>query len=136
MNKIEFHASDESTRYLASWLPETSPKYLDLSGCQVVRYIEVGDGPTLVLLHTVRTQLDIFQRVIPKLKSAFRIFALDYPGFGWSRIVPGTTYNEPFLRRHVIQFVDKLGLQDVTLAGESIGATLSLTIAAQLSNRL
>ena len=37
----------------------------------------------LVLLHTVRTQLDHFQFVIPKIH-AFTVFAVDFPGMGWS----------------------------------------------------
>jgi hypothetical protein len=32
-----------------------------------LRYYTAGTGPPLVLMHTVRTQLDYFQRVIPLL---------------------------------------------------------------------
>jgi putative addiction module CopG family antidote len=32
-----------------------------------LRYYTAGTGPPLVLMHTVRTQLDYFQRVIPRL---------------------------------------------------------------------
>lgn len=101
-----------------------------------VRYLQVGQGPALVLLHTVRTQLDLFQRVIPKLVNDFTIYALDYPGFGWSDIVPGADCQEPALRKHVISFIEKMQLTDITLAGESIGATLALTVAAELGSRV
>jgi len=49
----------------------------------------------LVLLHTVRTQLDYFQRLIPLLKDRFTIYAPDYPALGWSDIKPGASYQSP-----------------------------------------
>jgi len=36
-----------------------------------LRYLRVGSGPTLILLHTVRTQLDHFQLVIADIGDAF-----------------------------------------------------------------
>lgn len=62
-----------------SWAPEIPIKYAKVNGIDV-RYVEVGKGPALVLLHTLRTQLDIFQKVIPELSNHFKIYALDYPG--------------------------------------------------------
>src|SRR5881398_1748188 len=75
------------------------------------------------------TQLDHFQLVIPKIAHAFTIYAIDMPGMGWSDITPGARYTEPALRRAIVEFVKTLDLNDVTLAGESMGATLSLTAA-------
>ena len=36
-------------------------------GGSTIRYIRTGEGPPLLLLHTLRTQLDIFQKVILEL---------------------------------------------------------------------
>ena len=44
-----------------------------------LRYFKTGTGPPLVLLHTVRTQLDYFQRVMPALSDEFTVYALDCP---------------------------------------------------------
>jgi pimeloyl-ACP methyl ester carboxylesterase len=95
-----------------------------------------GAGPALVLLHTVRTQLDHFQLVIPKVVGAFTVYAVDLPGMGWSDIRSGAKYDEPTLRRAVVELVETLGLADVTLAGESMGATLALTAATELQDRV
>ena len=64
------------------------------------------------------------------------MYAFDYPGFGWSEIVPGADYREPAMREHVVNFIERLDLRDVTLAGESMGATLALTTAAVLGDRV
>ncbi len=72
-------------------------------------------------MHTVRTQLDYFQRVIPQLWDSFTVYAVDLPGMGWSDIVPGARYEEPELRAAVVEFVTGLDLLDVTLAGRIVG---------------
>ncbi|BBZ73700.1 alpha/beta hydrolase [Mycobacterium paraseoulense] len=101
-----------------------------------MRYFTTGTGPPLVLLHTVRTQLDYFQRVVPGLWGEFTVYALDLPGMGWSDIVPGARYGEPELRSAVVEFVETLDLGDVTLAGESMGAAIALSASIELSDRV
>ncbi|WP_406438015.1 alpha/beta hydrolase [Streptomyces sp. NBC_00631] len=101
-----------------------------------LRYYTVGTGPALVLMHTVRGQLDYFQRVIPLLWDHYTIYALDLPGMGWSDIVPGAQYEEPQLRAAVVEFVRGLDLHDVTLSGESLGGALSLSASVDLKDRV
>ncbi len=128
--------ADEAVEYTRSWSGRT-PEFLSLRpGGPKIRYLRMGQGPALVLMHTVRTQLDIFQRVIPALAERFTVYAFDYPGFGWSEIVPGADYREKAMRQHVLDFLDRLDLQDVTLAGESMGGSLALTAAAMLGDRV
>ncbi len=80
-----------------AWAPEIPVRYLDLNGVRL-RYLATGDGPALVLLHTLRTQLDMFRRVVPELAKHFRVYALDYPGHGWSDI-PQVDYDAEYRRR-------------------------------------
>ena len=123
--------------YTRRWCPDQKPEFLSLAdGGPKVRYLRAGQGPALVLLHSIRTQLDLFQRVIPKLTSHFTVYAFDFPGFGWSDIVPGADYREPAMRAHAVSFIERLDLRDVTLVGESMGATLALTTAAVLADRV
>jgi pimeloyl-ACP methyl ester carboxylesterase len=101
-----------------------------------LRYFTAGTGPAVILLHTVRTQLDYFQRVIPQLWDSFTVYALDLPGMGWSDIVPGARYDEPNLREAVVEFVTTQGLPDVVLAGESLGAATALSASVELTDRV
>jgi pimeloyl-ACP methyl ester carboxylesterase len=101
-----------------------------------LRYLTVGSGPPLVLLHTVRTQLDYFQRVIPLLWDSYTIYAVDLPGMGWSDIVADAQYEEPDLRAAVVEFVNGLDLHGVTIAGESMGAALALSASIDLKERV
>lgn len=122
--------------YTAAWAGDAETDYIQLSSGRRVRYLKTGAGEPLVLLHTLRTQLDYFQRLIPLLNHRFTVYAVDLPGMGWSDIVPDTGYREPELRRDMIEFVEQLGLTGVTLAGESMGATLALTASTSLGNRV
>jgi pimeloyl-ACP methyl ester carboxylesterase len=128
--------SEPNSDYTRTWSPSGQIEYAKLADGTRLRYLKVGSGQTLILLHTVRTQLDHFQLVIPKIAHAFTIYAIDMPGMGWSDVVPGATYTEPTLRRAIVEFVKTLDLDDVTLAGESMGATISLTASTELKDRV
>lgn len=67
------------------WSPELTPRHVEVDGMKL-RYVEAGDGPPLVLLHTLRTDLALFQKVIPELPRSFTVFAVDFPGHGFSDI--------------------------------------------------
>ena len=100
-----------------------------------IRYIKTGKGPNLLLLHTLRTQLDIFEKLVPLLSKSFTVYALDYPGHGFSDI-PKTDYDPDLFVKTVEGFLDKLDLKDVTLAGISIGGVIPLIVAAKQNPRV
>ena len=100
-----------------------------------IRYLVAGNGPALVLLHTLRTQLDMFQNVIPELATRFRVYALDYPGHGHSD-APDADYAAEFFVASVAGFLDQLNIRDAVLAGESIGGAIALLLAARRNPRI
>ena len=117
-----------------SWAPNIPIETINIDGTKL-RYIKSGKGPVLVLLHTLRTQLDLFEKVVPELSKHFTVYALDYPGHGYSDI-PQTRYDAAFFTETVEGFLDKLDLRDVTLAGVSIGGSVALIIAARRNPRV
>jgi pimeloyl-ACP methyl ester carboxylesterase len=117
-----------------SWAPGVTPQYVAVDGV-TVRYIRTGSGPVLLLLHTLRTQLDIFQKVIPTLAGEFTVIAVDYPGHGWSDI-PRVDYTPAFFTRFVAGFLEALKIEDAVVAGVSIGASIPLLLAADHNPRI
>jgi pimeloyl-ACP methyl ester carboxylesterase len=109
---------------------------LQIDGNRTIRYLKAGNGEPLILLHTIRTQLDYFEEVIPQLAKHFTVYAIDLPGHGYASIDTKANYDEPYFRSAVIAFIEKLDLTNVTLVGESIGAVLALTVASQLPDRI
>jgi len=116
------------------WAPDIPISYVEVNGNKL-RYVAAGSGPTLVLLHTLRTQLDLFEKVVPELSKHFTVYAIDLPGHGYSDI-PDAKYDAEFFARAVEGFLDRLDLRDVTLAGVSIGASISLILAARHNPRV
>jgi pimeloyl-ACP methyl ester carboxylesterase len=111
------------------WAPDLPVAYADLGGLRL-RYVTAGRGPALVLLHTLRTQLDMFQKVIPALAGHFTVYAVDLPGHGFSDI-PSAEYSPEFFRSAVERFLETLRIEDVVLVGESIGGSIALLLAAR-----
>lgn len=79
-----------------------------------LRYLKAGKGEPLILLHTIRTQLDYFQYVIPDLAKNHTVYALDLPGHGYSSIDTNASYDEPYLRKAVVSFIEKQNLKGVS----------------------
>ena len=122
-------------------IPGTTSRFLDPTGPGDriqgrLRYLTGGNGAPLVLLHTVRTQAEHFRHLIPLVQQRYTVYSLDLPGMGYSQIVPGASYDEPAMRAAVKRLLTQLDLRDVTLLGESMGATLALTAAADLPDRV
>ena len=129
--------SRPNSDYTRTWFPSGQIEYATLADGTRLRYVKAGSGPALILLHTVRTQLDHFQLVIPKLVHAFTIFAIEMPGMGWSDITPGAGYAEPALRRATVEFVKTLDLSTMSRwQASSMGATVSLTASTELEDRV
>ena len=61
------------------WAPDLPVEHVEVGG-NTLRYIKTGRGPNLVLLHTLRTQLDLFEKVIPELSRHFTVYASIIPG--------------------------------------------------------
>jgi pimeloyl-ACP methyl ester carboxylesterase len=55
---------------------------------------------------------------------------------GWSDVIPGARYGEAELRGAVVEFIRALDLNNVTLAGESMGGAIALLASTELKDRV
>ena len=117
-----------------AWDSTIGIDYVDIGSINI-RYIKTGSGPNLVLLHTLRTQLDIFRPIVPELAKYFTVYAFDYPGHGWSDI-PKAAYAPEDFYKWTAGFLEALGIREATLGGISIGGTASLVLAARHNPRV
>lgn len=65
-----------------------SPTIVTVGSARVAAQIE-GEGPPLVLFHSLLADRSSFDRVMPLLTAYHRVVALDLPGFGASDPAPG-----------------------------------------------
>ena len=101
-----------------------------------IRFTKTGKGEPLVLLHTIRNRLEYFNLVIPYLKDTYTVYAIDLPGFGDSPVNKNTNYDQSFMTDAVIDFIEQNNLSNVTLAGESIGGVLPITVANKIPDKI
>ena len=96
-------------------------------------YLDGGDpdGETVLLLHGFAADKDNWTRFSATLKDAgYRVLAPDLPGHGESSRVPTHTYDIPNQVAFVEAFVVAQGLEQVHIAGNSMGGHIAGAYAA------
>ncbi len=99
------------------------------SGGQKARLLEVGQGPPAVVLHGWGGRIESMAPVIDCLSGAFRVIALDLPGFGESpapRGVWGSADYAAFVR----DVLRDLSVDVACFVGHSFGGKISFYLAA------
>lgn len=103
----------------------------------VLRYHEAGSGPPLLLLHGSGpgvTGWRNYRGNLAALAEHHRCLVLELPGFGVSDAVEG----HPLLTApgSVRRFLDGLGLDRVSIVGNSMGGIVALTVAMKDPERV
>jgi pimeloyl-ACP methyl ester carboxylesterase len=102
----------------------------------VVRVLEVGDGPPLILVHGSGMSASTWAPLMPYLGPR-RLIAFDLPGFGLSEPLD---YGGRSLRSHAVaqltSLLDALGLERVPIVGTSLGGMWALCLAADAPDRV
>lgn len=108
----------------------------NLSDKTYFKYTESGQGPNLLLLHTIRNRIEYYERILPLLIKKFKVFCIELPGHGDSPINKKTNYNIEFITNSIVEFIDQKQLDHITIAGESIGAVLAATVAIKAPSKV
>ncbi len=107
-------------------------KKFDLSDGTYIRYRVLGKGKPLMLFHTIRNRLEYSDEVSEILKKKYMIYQIDLPGFGDSPINKNTNYDQEFFTNSIVDLIKNLKIKDITLAGESIGGVLPVTVSLKI----
>ena len=99
-----------------------------------VRYVDVGKGPAVVLVHGFASALDTWNLLIPTLAARHRVIALDLKGFGWTDRPEGD-YSPHAQARLVLGLLDKLGVERTALVAHSWGSSVALAAAMHQPSR-
>jgi pimeloyl-ACP methyl ester carboxylesterase len=108
-------------------------KFVDLPSGARIHYVDEGKGPILLFLHGNPAWSFQWRNLIAGLRGSFRCVALDYPGFGLSSAPSGYGFTPSEQSRVLEEFVDYLGLQDITLVMQDWGGPIGLGLAGRRS---
>src|SRR5438067_6866400 len=105
----------------------TTGKFVTVFGARI-HYVDVGAGPTVILLHGLADDVGVWGSVVPALAAKHRVIALDQVGFGRS--------DKPLLNYRAATFVDfldgflnELKIDRASLVGNSLGGWIAADFA-------
>ena len=100
-----------------------SRQTITLASGDELSFIKAGDGPTLVMLPGWSQSAEGWRRQIDDLSADYTVYALDLRGHGESSNASGG-YRIARLATDLQEFLQELGLDNVTLMGHSMGCSV------------
>ncbi|MBB3605253.1 pimeloyl-ACP methyl ester carboxylesterase [Mycolicibacterium sp. BK556] len=104
-------------------------KYLDLHGNRVA-YLDEGQGDVILLLHGMAGSSQTWRRVLRPLARKYRVIAPDLLGHGNSA-KPRSDYSLGAFAVSLRDFLDELGISQVTVVGQSLGGGIAMQFIYQ-----
>ncbi|MFZ5443730.1 MAG: alpha/beta fold hydrolase [Myxococcota bacterium] len=101
--------------------------YLSVDGTRV-RYVDVGEGPPVVLLHGFASSIENWLTVMPRLVKDHRVIAIDLRGFGWTDR-PVADYSPAAQAKLLKAVLDERGVGKLSLVAHSWGSSVALAFA-------
>jgi pimeloyl-ACP methyl ester carboxylesterase len=118
-----------------AWLDESGleARFVTVGGHRL-RYVRVGKGRAVVLVHGFASSLYTWKEVLPALSASHEVVALDLPGFGGSDRPPDLSFAD--LPSAVVALLDLLGIDSAALVGNSMGGAVTAVVAADRPERV
>jgi len=112
--------------------------FVDAGGVKT-NYLEAGQGRPVVLVHGSGPGVTAYANwrlTIPDLAPHFRVLAPDMAGFGFSDKPADATYGMAGWVDQLTGFLDALGIERVSLVGNSFGGGLAIRMAVDHPERV
>lgn len=108
--------------------------WLSVEGARV-RYVDIGEGPAVVLLHGFASSIENWTAVMPKLVKNHRVIAIDLKGFGWTDR-PVADYSPAAQAKLVKAVLDERGVGRLSLVAHSWGSSVAMAFAIANPDRV
>lgn len=109
------------------------------TGAINTNYHDTGTGAPLLLIHGSGPGVSAYANwrlVLPMLAEKARVLAPDMAGFGYSEVPEGQEFNREVWLRQLVDFLDALGLDRVSVVGNSFGGSMALALAIHHPERV
>ena len=111
-------------------------KWADVNGLKI-HYQDVGEGPTIVLVHGIMSSLQTWDDWVMELSKSYRVISLDVPGFGLTGAPEAIDdFNEDYLLNTFAKFIDVIELDNFSIAGNSLGGYIAAQYASDYPDRV
>jgi pimeloyl-ACP methyl ester carboxylesterase len=92
-------------------------------------YVDMGDGPPVLLLHGFPTSADLWRREAWLIAQRMRVIAPDLIGYGESDKPAEADLTEPAQAGYVRELLEALGINEVAIVGHDIGGAIAQMLA-------
>ena len=111
-----------------------APRHVDVVGRRV-RYLDIGEGPPILLVHGWIGSAENFHKWLPALQGRRRMIVPDLPGFGETPALVGR-HSITAMAAFLGEFASAIGVQEFDLGGLCLGATIALELARSEPDRV
>jgi len=115
-------------------IPRYEDHYVLVDGSRI-RYWVMGEGPALILVPGLAASVEFWQYNVAPLARQRRVYAVDLLGFGRSD-KEIEDFSLEFAASFMAQFMDALGIERASLAGNSLGGVVCAQTAVQYPERV
>ncbi|MFB6257918.1 MAG: alpha/beta fold hydrolase [Flavobacteriales bacterium] len=106
------------------------------TGDGAVHYVDEGNGSPILFVHGNPEWSFSFREPIRALSATYRCLAPDHLGFGLSEKPPGGDLSPQAHARRLTEFIDRLGLEGVTLVMNDWGGPIGICSALERTDRI
>lgn len=102
------------------------------TGAVMTNYHDLGDGAPVLLLHGSGPGVSAWANwrlPMPFLTERHRVIAPDLAGFGYSQVPDDWEFSTETWLQQIVDLLDELGLDTVSVVGNSFGGSMALALA-------
>ena len=114
---------------------DSGSNFIDLRGMRV-HFKREGKGSPVVLLHGSGSSLQAFDDVAARLIDSCEVIRMDLPGFGLTGPRPDRDYRIDAYVAFLKEFLDRLGVREAVVAGNSLGGNIAWNFALDYPDRV
>lgn len=121
---FSFRNTDIDAETLKERYTDSQSQFISIDGLEV-HFKDEGTGFPIVLIHGTSASLHTWDAWTKKLIENYRVIRMDLPAFGLTGANKNNTYDLESYNQFLESFMEKVGVSEFALAGNSLGGSIA-----------
>ena len=121
---FSFRNTDIDAETLKERYTDSQSQFISIDGLEV-HFKDEGTGFPIVLIHGTSASLHTWDAWTKKLIENYRVIRMDLPAFGLTGANKNNTYDLESYNQFLESFIEKVGVSEFALAGNSLGGSIA-----------
>ena len=127
--------SDIDAETLKKRYSDSQSQFVSIDGLEV-HFKDEGTGFPIVLIHGTSASLHTWDAWTEKLIENYRVIRMDLPAFGLTGANKNNSYDLESYNQFLESFINKIGVSEFVLAGNSLGGSIAWHYASNHQNQV